>query len=161
VNRRTRLEVNLNDPRAQFESLATRLELYQTLTDGTFEAMEANYMPRIEALKSEVEALYNNLTGLEEDFITLSKEPGPSGVSPTGPGFLLHTPLTSALEWGYQYVSNNTPDAGYEVFGRSGDTSGVVFTNALFPLTITLNVTKSVVTKYEIGAGFPSQAPED
>jgi hypothetical protein len=65
------------------------------------------------------------------------------------------------LERGYQYVSKNTPDAGYTVFGLSGDTRGVVFTNAFFSLTISLNAPKSVVTKYEIGAGFPSQAPED
>ena len=69
--------------------------------------------------------------------------------------------MTSALERGYQYVSNTTPDAGYEVFGLSGDTSGVVFSNATFPVTISLNVPKSVVTSYQIGAGFPSQAPED
>ena len=55
VNRRTRLEVNLIEPRAQFESLATRLELYTNITDDTFEAMTANYTPRIEALEDEVE----------------------------------------------------------------------------------------------------------
>ena len=82
-------------------------------------------------------------------------------MSPEDPGFLPPTPLTSALERGYQYVSNNTPEAGYEVYGLSGDTSGVVFTNATFPVTINLNVPKSVVTSYQIGAGFPSQAPED
>jgi len=39
---------------------------------------------------------------------------------------------------------------------------GVLFNNALFwPVTISLNIPKSVVTKYQIGAGFPSQAPED
>ncbi len=43
----------------------------------------------------------------------------------------------------------------------SGDTIGVVFTNATFPVTISLNVPKSVVTSYRIGARFPSQAPED
>ena len=153
--------MNLSEPRAQFESLATRLELYTNITDDTFEAMAANYTPRIEALEDEVEALSNNLTGLEEDFIAHSKEPGPPGVSPEDPGFLPPTPLTSALERGYQYVSNTTPDAGYEVYGLSGDTSGVVFTNATFPVTISLNVPKSVVASYQIGAGFPSQAPED
>ncbi len=43
----------------------------------------------------------------------------------------------------------------------SGD-GGALFTNALFwPVTISINVPKSVVTKYQIGAGFPAQAPED
>jgi hypothetical protein len=64
------------------------------------------------------------------------------------------------MERGYQYVSNNTPDAGYEFYKLSGD-GGALFNNALFPLMISLNVPKSVVTKYQIGAGFPSQAPED
>jgi hypothetical protein len=70
--------------------------------------------------------------------------------------------LTSYLERGYQYVSNNILDDGYGVFELSGDTSGVIFSNGLlWPVTISLNVPKSVVTKYEIGAGFPHQAPED
>ena len=86
---------------------------------------------------------------------------GPPGISPEDPDYLPPTPLTSALERGYQYLSNNTPDAGYEVFGLSGDTSGVIFSNTLFPLTISLNVPKSVVTSYQIGAGFPHEAPED
>ena len=65
----------------------------------------------------------------------------------------------SALERGYQYFSNTTPDAGYEVYKLNGD-GGVLFSNALFwPVTISLNVPKSVVTKYQIGAGSPSQAP--
>ncbi len=85
---------------------------------------------------------------------------GPPGVSPEDPGYLLPAPLSSYMERSYQYVSNTTPDAGYEVFGLSGDTSGVVFSNATFPVTISLNVPKSVVTKYEIGAGFPHQALE-
>jgi hypothetical protein len=46
------------------------------------------------------------------------------------------------------------------VFRLSGD-GGVLFTNALFPGTISLNVPKGVVTKYKIGAGLPSQAPQD
>ncbi len=86
---------------------------------------------------------------------------GPPGVSPEDPGYLPPTPLTSALERGYQYISNTTPDDGYEVYGLSGDTSGVVFTNPTFPVTINLNVPKSVVTSYQIGAGFPSKAQED
>jgi len=57
VNGRTRLEVNLNEPRAQLESLATRLDLYTNITDGTFEAMATNYTPRIEALENKGEAL--------------------------------------------------------------------------------------------------------
>jgi hypothetical protein len=65
-----------------------------------------------------------------------------------------------ALERGYQYVSNNTPDAGYEVYKLSGDVE-VLFTNALLPVAISQNVSKSIVTKYEIGAGLPNQAPVD
>jgi hypothetical protein len=52
------------------------------------------------------------------------------------------------------------PDAGYEVFRLSGN-GRVLFTNALFPLTISLDVPKGVVTKYQTGAGLPSQAPQD
>jgi hypothetical protein len=63
---------------------------------------------------------------------------GPPGVLPEDSGFLPPTPLTSSLERGYQYIANNPPDAGYEVFGLSGDTSGVVFSNATFPVTISL-----------------------
>ena len=51
--------------------------------------------------------------------------------------------------------------AGYEVYKLRGD-GGVLYSNALFyPVTISLNISKSVVIKYQIGAGFPSQAPED
>ena len=132
--------MNPSELRAQIESLATRLELYTNITDATFEAMAANYTPRIEALEDEDEVLSNYLTGIEEDFNTLSKEPGPPGVSPEDPGYLPPTPLTFAFERGYQYVSNNTPDACYEVFGLSGNTSGFLFTNALlWPVTISLN----------------------
>ncbi len=49
--------MNLGEPRTQFESLATRLELYTNITDDTFEAMAANYTQRIEALEDEVKAL--------------------------------------------------------------------------------------------------------
>jgi len=85
---------------------------------------------------------------------------GPPGVSPEDPGYLPHAPLTSYQKRGYQYVSNTTPDAGYEVYKLSGD-GGVVFTNATFLVTISFNVPKSVVTSYQVGAGFPSEAPED
>jgi hypothetical protein len=57
VNGRTRLEVNLSEPLALFETLATRLEFYTVITNDTFKAMAAKYTPRIEALKDEVEAL--------------------------------------------------------------------------------------------------------
>ena len=68
--------------------------------------------------------------------------------------------MTSALERGYQYVKNNTPDAGYEVYKLGGD-GGVLFSNAHFwPVTISLNILKSVATTYQIIAVFPSQAPE-
>ena len=46
-----------------------------------------------------------------------------------------------------EYVSNNTPDAGYEVFRLSGD-GEVLFTDALLPVTISLKMTKNVGTKY-------------
>jgi hypothetical protein len=73
---------------------------------------------------------------------------GPPGVSPEDSGFLPPTLLTTTLERGYQYVSNNTPDAGYEVYKLSGD-GGLLFSNALFwPVTISLNIPKSVVTHY-------------
>ncbi len=46
------------------------------------------------------------------------------------------------------------------MYKLSGD-GGVIFTNALFwPVTVSLNVPKSVVTKYQVGDGFPSQAPK-
>ncbi len=60
VNGRTRLEVEPIEPRALFESLATRLELYTNITDDTLEAMAANYTPRITDLEEDVEALSNN-----------------------------------------------------------------------------------------------------
>ena len=46
------------------------------------------------------------------------------------------------------------------MFRLSGD-GGVLFTDALLPVTISLKVSKSVVTKYEIGVGLPSQAHVD
>ncbi len=64
------------------------------------------------------------------------------------------------MERGYQFIANNPADAGYETFKLSED-GGVLFTNVVFgPVTISLNVSKSVVTKYQVGIGFPSQAPE-
>jgi hypothetical protein len=84
---------------------------------------------------------------------------GPSGVSPEDPSYLPSSPITSALEHAYQYIENNPPEAGYEAKKPSG-IIGVLFSNALFwPVTINLNVPKSVVTKCQFGAGFPSQAP--
>ena len=71
---------------------------------------------------------------------------GPPGVSPEDPMYLPPTPLTTSLDRGYEYVSNNTPDVGYDVFRLSGD-GGVLFTNANLPVTISLKVPKSVVTK--------------
>ena len=59
VSGRTRLEVDLSEPRALFESLVTRLKLYTNITDETLEAMAANYTPRITALEEDVEALSN------------------------------------------------------------------------------------------------------
>jgi hypothetical protein len=99
---------------------------------------------------------YNDLVNKPE---VLQDEQGPPGPSTEDLGYLPPTPLTSALERGYQYISNTAPDAGYEVFRLSGD-GGVLFTNALFLLTISLNVRKGVVTKYQIGAGLrvPSAA---
>jgi hypothetical protein len=46
------------------------------------------------------------------------------------------------------------------MFRLNGD-GGVLFTNANLPVTISLKVPKSVVTKYDIGAGFSSQAHVD
>ncbi len=73
VNGRTRLDVNLSEPRAQFKSLATRLELYTNSTDDTFEAMAANYTPGIEALEDEVEALSNSLRAAGQTITTLQE----------------------------------------------------------------------------------------
>jgi hypothetical protein len=75
--------------------------------------------------------------------------------------YLPPTPLTTTLDRGYEYVSNNTPDVGYELFGLAVMVGGVLFTNNDFPVKISLKVPKSVITKYEIGVGFSSQAPVD
>jgi hypothetical protein len=85
---------------------------------------------------------------------------GPPGAFLEDPVNLPSTPLMRVVEKGYQCVSNNTPDAGCEVFRLSGEGS-VLYINALFPLTTSLNVPKGVVFKYQIGAGLPSQAPQD
>ncbi len=50
------MEVDLSEPRALFESMAARLELYTVVTDDIFEAMAANYTPRFEHLEEGVEA---------------------------------------------------------------------------------------------------------
>ncbi len=79
----TRVEVKLNEPRALFEGLATRLELYTFITDDTLEAMAANYTPRVEALENEVEALSNKCPISYEDLhdktVLLQGERGPAG----------------------------------------------------------------------------------
>ena len=46
---------------------SSRLELYKYITDDQSEAIAANYTPRIEALKEDVEALYNNFLISYED----------------------------------------------------------------------------------------------
>jgi hypothetical protein len=102
------------------------------------------------------EISYTDLVNKPE---VLQGEQGPPGPSSEDPGYLPPAPLTSALERGYQFVSNTAPDPGNEVVCLSGD-EDVLFTNALFPLTISLNVPKGVVTKYQIGAGLPSHAPQ-
>ena len=83
ANGRTRLEVNLSEPRAQFESLTTRLELYTNITDDTFEAMVANYTPLIEVLEDEVKALSNKFPTSYDDLldkpVLLQGERGPAG----------------------------------------------------------------------------------
>ncbi len=79
----TRVEVNLNEPRALFEGLASHLELYTLITDVTLEAMAANYTPRVEALEDEVEALSNKYPISYEDLldkpVLLQGERGPVG----------------------------------------------------------------------------------
>jgi hypothetical protein len=72
----------------------------------------------------------------------------------------MYLPPTPLTDRGYEYVSNNTPNAGYEVSRLSGD-GWVIFNDAILPVTISLKVPKSVVKKYELEAGFPSQALVD
>ncbi len=65
-----------------------------------------------------IEISYTDLVNKPE---VLQGEEGPPGPSPEDPGYLPPTPLTSALERGYQYTANTAPDPGYEVFHLSGD----------------------------------------
>jgi hypothetical protein len=148
--------VDLSETLGLLESLTSRLELADA-------EIRETYIPQSkkpDLLNPAWVAPLQNQVKISGFDLDVSVE-GPPGVSLEDPGDLTPTPLTSVVERGYQYVSNTTPDAGYEVYGLSGDTSGVVFTNATFPMTISLNVPKSAVTSYQFGAGFSSQAPED
>ena len=62
----TRVEVDLNEPRSQFESLAARLELYMLFTDDKLKSMVNYYTPRIEELEGSVTALGPQITTLLE-----------------------------------------------------------------------------------------------
>ena len=88
VNGRTRLEVNLSEPLALFETLAPRLELYTLIIDNTVKAMAASYTPRIEALEDEVEALSSKFLISYEDLLDkpalLEGERGAQGLSTGG-----------------------------------------------------------------------------
>ncbi len=68
-----------------------------------------------------IEISCNDLTDKPEIFQGEQGLPGQHGVSPEDPGYLPPTPLTSALERGYLYVSDTAPDPGYDIFGLSGD----------------------------------------
>ena len=146
--------VDLSEPLGLIESLSSRLD---DEVDGLSNAIDAlsndigeTYIPQSEKpdlLNPAWVAPLQNQVKVSGFDLDVSVQ-GPPGVSPEDPGYLPPSPLMSALERGYQYVSNTTPDAGYEVFGLSGDTSGVIFSNATFPVTISLNVSKSVITKY-------------
>ena len=157
INGRSRLPFD----KGEIISLQDRLsdlnsDILQNLEDIT--DIRGNYIPQTEKpdlLNPAWVAPLQNQVKISGFDLDISIQ-GPSGVSPDDPGYLPPIQLTSALENGYQYIANNLPDAGYEVYMLSGD-GGVLFTNALFwPVTISLNVPKSVVTKYQIGAGFPS-----
>jgi hypothetical protein len=133
VNGRMRMAVDLSETLGLIESLTSRLELADA-------EIRETYIPQ-----SEKPDLLNPawVAPLQNQFTTSGFDldvsvHGPPGVSPEDSGYLPPNPLTSALERGYQYVSNTTPDAGYEVYGLSGDTSGFVFTNATFPVTINI-----------------------
>jgi hypothetical protein len=141
----------------------------QRLLEGHFVSVYADNLEvgdgtgttrRVLLVGDPIQISYNDLTDKPQIFQGEQGPPGPPGVSPEDPGYLPPTPLTSALERGYQYVANTAPDPGYDVFGLSGD-GGALFPGALFPLMISLNVPKSVVSKYQIGAGLPSRAPEN
>jgi hypothetical protein len=133
--------------------------------DGKFvaESVAGNLMPDIDRVRalgsSQKRWLELNVDAINTRTILVNGVP--AAILPEDPGYLPPIPLTSYLEKGYQYVSNNEPDEGYEIFELSGN-GGVLFTNALvWPLTITLNVPKSKVSRYQIGVGLPSQAPVD
>ena len=75
----------------------------------------------------------------------------PAAILPKDQSYLPPIPLTSFLEKEYQYVWNIESDEGCEVSYLSGD-GGVIFSNVLvWPLTISLNLPKSKVTRYKIG----------
>ncbi len=61
--------MDLSEPRALFESLGTRLELYTTITDDTLEATAAYYTPWVTDLEEDVEALCNKFPILYEDLL--------------------------------------------------------------------------------------------
>jgi len=133
--------------------------------DGKFvaESVAGNLMPDIDRVRalgsSQKRWLELNVDAINTRTILVNGVP--AAILPEDPGYLPPIPLTSYLEKGYQYVSNNEPDEGYEMFDLSGD-GGVFFTNTpVWPLTITLNIPKSKVSRYQIGAGLPSQAPVD
>ncbi len=91
---------------------------------------------------------------------TILVKRAPVTILPDKPGYLPPTPFTSYLERGYQYVSNIETNDGCEAFYLSGD-GNTVFSNVVWPLTIILNFSKAKITRYRIGAGLVSQAPQD
>ena len=58
--------MDLGEPRSQFESLATRHELYTLFTDDKLESMVDYYTPRIEELEGNVTTLGSQITTLQE-----------------------------------------------------------------------------------------------
>ena len=66
VNGRTRVEVDLSEPRSQFESMAARIELYTLFTDDKLETMVNYYTPRIEELECNVTTLGPQIATLQE-----------------------------------------------------------------------------------------------
>jgi hypothetical protein len=108
VNGRTRLAVDLNETLGLIGSLTSRLELADA-------EIRETYIPQSEKpdlLNPAWVAPLQNQVKISGFDLDVSVQ-GPPGVSPEDPGYLPPTPLTSALERGYQYVSNTTPDAGY------------------------------------------------
>jgi hypothetical protein len=61
--------VDLSESRALFETLATRFELFTSITDATIDAITANFTPWIINLEEEVEALSNKLPTSYEDLL--------------------------------------------------------------------------------------------